>query len=107
MRLEVSDSEGASSGTYERWVNVANVPPVVQPLGEVLPLAEGEEIRLAGNVMIHLLISDSLIRCWDVDPGIDSNDIGGADDDCDVYGDEPVQALEHERRAYRHLPRHR
>ena len=48
MRLEVSDSEGASSGTYERWVSVANVPPVVQPLEEVLPLAEGEEVRLVG-----------------------------------------------------------
>ena len=84
MRLEVSDSEGASSGTYERWVNVANVPPVVQPLGEVLPLAEGEEIRLVGNATDTPSDYDSLIRCWDVDPGIDSNDIGGADDDCDV-----------------------
>ena len=27
---------------------------------------------------------------WDVDPGLDSNDIGGADDDCDVVGDELV-----------------
>ena len=90
MRLEVSDSEGASSGTYERWVNVANVPPVVQPLGEVLPLAEGEEIRLVGNATDTPSDFDSLIRCWDVDPGIDSNDIGGADDDCDVYGDELV-----------------
>ena len=29
MRLEVTDSEGASSGVEERWVNVRNVPPVL------------------------------------------------------------------------------
>jgi len=90
MRLEVSDSEGASSGTYERWVSVANVPPVVQPLDEVLPLAEGEEVRLIGNATDTVSDYDTLVRCWDVDPGLDSNDIGGADDDCDVIGDELV-----------------
>ena len=90
MRLEVSDTDGASSGTYERWVSVANVPPVVQPLEEVLPLAEGEEIRLVGNATDTPSDYDSLVRCWDVDPGRDSNDIGGADDDCDVKGDELV-----------------
>jgi hypothetical protein len=90
MRLEVSDSEGASSGTYERWVSVANVPPVVQPLEQVLPLAEGEEVRLIGNATDTPSDYDTLIRCWDVDPGLDSNDIGGADDDCDVVGDELV-----------------
>ena len=90
MRLEVSDSEGASSGTYERWVSVANVPPVVQPLEQVLPLAEGEEVRLVGNATDTPSDYDTLIRCWDVDPGLDSNDIGGADDDCDVVGDELV-----------------
>jgi hypothetical protein len=90
MRLEVSDSEGASSGTYERWVSVANVPPVVQPLEGVLPLAEGEEVRLVGNATDTPSDYDSLVRCWDIDPGLDSNDIGGADDDCDVIGDELV-----------------
>ena len=90
MRLEVSDSEGASSGTYERWVSVANVPPVVEPLEEVLPLAEGEEVRLVGNATDTPSDYDSLVRCWDVDPGLDSNDFGGADDDCDVAGDELV-----------------
>ena len=90
MRLEVSDTEGASSGTYERWVSVANVPPVVQPLQQVLPLAEGEEVRLVGNATDTPSDYDTLIRCWDVDPGLDSNDIGGADDDCDVVGDELI-----------------
>ena len=90
MRLEVSDSEGASSGTYERWVSVANVPPVVQPLEGVLPLAEGEEVRLVGNATDTPSDYDSLVRCWDIDPGLDSNDIGGADDDCDIIGDELI-----------------
>tara|TARA_Y100000766_G_scaffold136614_1_gene117562 strand:+ start:867 stop:4367 length:3501 start_codon:yes stop_codon:yes gene_type:complete len=90
MRLEVSDSEGASSGTYERWINVANVAPIVMPLEDLLPIAEGEEIRLTGNATDTPSDYDSLVRCWDVDPGIDSNDIGGADDDCDVRGDELV-----------------
>ena len=56
----------------------------------MLPIAEGEEIRLTGNATDTPSDYDSLVRCWDVDPGIDSNDIGGADDDCDVIGDELI-----------------
>ena len=29
----------------------------------------------------------SLNKCWDVDPGIDSDNQGGASDDCDIVGD--------------------
>ena len=55
-----------------------------------MPLAEGEEVRLIGNATDTPSDYDTLIRCWDIDPGLDSNDIGGADDDCDVIGDELV-----------------
>ena len=47
-------------------------------------------MRLVGNATDTASDYDTLIRCWDVDPGMDSNDIGGADDDCDVIGDELV-----------------
>ena len=30
---------------------------------------------------------DTLMRCWDIDPSMDSDDFGSADDDCDVIGD--------------------
>ena len=39
MRLEVTDSEGASSGIEERWVSVQNLPPVIEPIASVLPVA--------------------------------------------------------------------
>ncbi|MBT6972798.1 MAG: hypothetical protein HOA04_06815, partial [Euryarchaeota archaeon] len=29
---------------------------------------------------------ESLVSCWDLDPGIDKDGIGGADDDCDIIG---------------------
>ena len=65
-------------------------PTSCSATGTVLPLAEGEEVRLVGNATDTPSDYDTLIRCWDVDPGLDSNDIGGADDDCDVVGDELV-----------------
>jgi hypothetical protein len=87
IRLEVSDTDGESSMINERWVNVRNVPPVIEPLVSILPIAEGQSITITGNATDTPSDQATLIRCWDVDPGIDSNDIGGADDDCDVEGD--------------------
>ena len=87
IRLEVSDTDGESSTINERWVNVRNVPPVIEPLVSILPIAEGQSITITGNATDTVSDKDSLVRCWDIDPGVDSNDIGGADDDCDVKGD--------------------
>lgn len=87
MRLEVADSEGATSGVEERWVSVRNIPPVIEPIPSVLPIAEGQTISVSGSASDTPSDAETLVRCWDVDPSMDSNDIGSADDDCDVVGD--------------------
>ena len=87
MRLEVTDTEGASSGVEERWVTVKNVPPVIEPLPSVLPIAEGQSISVTGSSTDTPSDEGTLLKCWDVDPSMDSDDIGSADDDCDVVGD--------------------
>jgi hypothetical protein len=87
MRLEVTDTEGASSGVEERWVSVNNVPPVIEPLASTLPIAEGQSISVSGSSTDTPSDRASLIRCWDIDPSMDSDDFGSADDDCDVIGD--------------------
>ena len=87
IRLEVRDSDGEASMIEERWINIRNVPPVVQPLVSLLPIAEGQSVTIEGNSTDTESDIDSLVKCWDIDPGIDSDDIGGADDDCDITGD--------------------
>ena len=86
MRLEVTDSEGATSGIEERWVSVQNVPPTIEPIAPVLPVAEGQSIRVSGSSTDTSSDVDTLVRCWDIDPSMDSDDFGSADDDCDVIG---------------------
>ena len=81
-----SDSEGADTGVIERWVNVRNVVPTITPLLDNLPIAEGQSITLIGNASDTSSDIESLQVCWDVDPGVDSDLIGSADDDCDVNG---------------------
>ena len=87
MRLEVTDSEGASSGIEERWVSVQNLPPVIKPIPSVLPVAEGQTISVSGSSTDSPSDASTLVRCWDIDPSMDSDDLGSADDDCDVIGD--------------------
>ena len=88
IRLDVTDDDGAKSTTNERWVNIRNVPPVVQPLNSILPIAEGQSITIIGNSTDTPSDIPSLVKCWDIDPGIDSDGVGGASDDCDIVGDE-------------------
>ena len=87
MRLEVTDSEGASSGIEERWVSVQNVAPIIEPIPPVLPVAEGQSISVSGQSTDTASDVSTLVRCWDIDPSMDSDDFGSADDDCDVIGD--------------------
>ncbi len=88
IRLDVTDDDGTTSLRNERWVNIRNVPPIVQPLDSILPIAEGQSITIIGNSTDTISDIPSLIKCWDIDPGIDSDGQGGASDDCDIYGDE-------------------
>jgi len=62
---------------------------VIEPLAQTLPIAEGQSISVSGSSSDSSSdpIGQTLIRCWDIDPSMDSNDFGSADDDCDVIGD--------------------
>ena len=87
IRLEVSDTDGEASRVEERWINIRNVPPTIEPLVSLLPIAEGQSITLEGNSTDTQSDIATLVKCWDIDPGRDSDDLGGADDDCDIRGD--------------------
>ena len=87
IRLQVTDTDGESSAIEERWVNVKNVVPTIEPLDKILPVAEGQEISITGSANDTESDVSTLVRCWDIDPGIDSDDFGSAADDCDIRGD--------------------
>jgi hypothetical protein len=53
----------------------------------MLPIAEGQEITITGYSNDTESDVSTLVRCWDIDPGIDSDDYGSASDDCDIRGD--------------------
>jgi hypothetical protein len=80
------DSEDADSGWIERWVDVRNIEPHVEDLPEIMAVAEGQDINLAGIAWDTPSDMSDLIICWDVDPGADTDGIGSADDDCDIEG---------------------
>ena len=85
--VKAIDSEGEDSGWVERWVDVQNLEPQIDKLPEVMAVAEGQSFTLSGMAWDTPSDMDSLIICWDVDPGADTDGIGSADDDCDVEGE--------------------
>ena len=84
--VKAIDSEGEDSGWVERWVDVQNMEPQVQELAEVMSVAEGQSVSLSGKAWDTPSDMNSLIVCWDIDPGADTDGIGSADDDCDITG---------------------
>ena len=84
--VKAIDSEGEDSGWVERWVDVQNLEPQIEELPEVMAVAEGQSFTLSGVAWDTPSDMDSLIVCWDTDPGADTDGIGSADDDCDVEG---------------------
>ncbi len=92
VRLEVVDNDGASSGFIETWVQVENVAPVIDGLPTSLPVAESQSVQLTGRYHDTASDNQTLIACWDVDPGRNQDGVGSADDDCDVFGDTLVWA---------------
>ena len=85
--VKAIDSEGEDSGWVERWVDVQNLEPQIDKLPEVMAVAEGQSFTLSGMAWDTPSDMDSLVICWDVDPGADTDGIGSADDDCDVEGE--------------------
>ena len=84
--VKAIDSEGEDSGWVERWVDVRNLEPQIEDLAEVMAMAEGQSFSLSGVAWDTPSDMDSLVVCWDVDPGADTDGIGSADDDCDIEG---------------------
>ncbi len=84
--VKAIDSEGEDSGWVERWVDVQNLEPQIEELPEVMAVAEGQSFTLSGVAWDTPSDMESLIVCWDTDPGADTDGIGSADDDCDVEG---------------------
>ena len=84
--VKAIDSEGEESGWVERWVDVQNLEPQIEELPEVMAVAEGQSFTLSGVAWDTPSDMESLIVCWDTDPGADTDGIGSADDDCDVEG---------------------
>ena len=84
--VKAIDSEGQDSGWVERWVDVQNLEPQIEELPEVMAVAEGQSFTLSGVAWDTPSDMESLIVCWDTDPGADTDGIGSADDDCDVEG---------------------
>ena len=86
--VKAIDSEDFDSGWIERWVDVQNVQPMIDPLPDILPVAEGQPVTLSGTAWDTESDMSTLKVCWDIDPGVDSDGIGSADDDCDVVGND-------------------
>ena len=84
--VKAIDSEGEDSGWVERWVDVQNLEPQIEELPEVMAVAEGQSFTLSGVAWDTPSDMESLVVCWDTDPGADTDGIGSADDDCDVEG---------------------
>jgi hypothetical protein len=87
IRVKAIDSEDVESGWIERWIDVVNVPPLVEDLPEMMAIAEGQTIAMTGVAYDTPSDRESLVICWDMDPGEDSDLTGSADDDCDVIGE--------------------
>jgi len=87
IAMEVLDDDGESSNVVNGWVDVRNVPPIVQSFGNQLPVGEDREFSLVGSYTDTLSDIDSLVVCWDVNFEIDLDQNGDTQDDCDFVGD--------------------
>ena len=85
ITLRVVDDNGLFTEA-EILVEVQNVAPTITRLSDPLPIAEGQLLKLDAEVNDTSSDRESLVSCWDLDPGIDKDGVGGADDDCDIIG---------------------
>ncbi len=84
--LVVTDDDGESAETLTVAIEVENVAPTVDPISNPLPVAEDGEITITATVWDTLGDLENLQNCFDLDPETNSDDEGGADDDCDLEG---------------------
>lgn len=88
VALEVFDDDEESTGVVNGWVRVHNVPPTIEPFDEnsMPPVWEDSIADITGVYSDTPSDVDSLVACWDLDPYMNSDSDGSADDDCDIAG---------------------
>ena len=86
IALQVFDDDEESSGVISGWVRVANAPPVIESFEAPLPLWEDARTLYTATYTDTASDLESLVACWDLDPAVDSDQAGSADDDCDIEG---------------------
>lgn len=87
ITLMVTDDNSEMS-EKSALVMVHNIPPMIEEISDPLPIAEGQSVSLDAKVDDTPSDRETLRVCWDIDPGINSDEIGDADDDCNVMGPE-------------------
>jgi PKD repeat protein len=92
VSLDVYDNDDASSGPEQAWFEVTNVAPWIEPFSELLPVAEDQIVEVTAVFGDTASDVDTLVRCWDLDLIVNSDEIGAADDDCDIGGDTMANA---------------
>jgi len=86
VALDVYDDDEASSGVVDGWFEVANVAPWIEPFDELLPIGEDKVLEVTGVFNDTESDLSTLIPCWDLDPVVNADETGAADDDCDIKG---------------------
>jgi hypothetical protein len=84
--MQVFDDDDESSGLVSRYARVHNVPPTIEPFEQQLPLWEDAVSSFTAEYSDTPSDVESLVACWDLDPFINADNDGTADDDCDVNG---------------------
>jgi hypothetical protein len=92
VSLDVYDNDDASSGPEQAWFEVTNVAPWIEPFSELLPFAEDQIVEVTAVYGDTASDVDTLVRCWDLDLIVNSDETGSADDDCDIEGDTMANA---------------
>ncbi len=88
IAMEVFDDDEESTGVVNGWVRVHNIPPTIEPFDEnsMPPVWEDSVADITGVYSDTPSDVDSLVACWDLDPYMNSDSDGSADDDCDITG---------------------
>ena len=84
--LLLTDNNNENSFLYTRWIRVHNVAPVVEEIPTQVPVGEERELVIQGVASDTQSDMNSLEICWDIDPVVNSDLLGTADDDCDYEG---------------------
>ena len=87
VSLDVYDDDNASTGVVRGWIEVSNVAPWIEPFDDLLPIGEDQILTVTAGFGDSPSDVDSLVACWDLDPMVNSDETGAADDDCDIEGE--------------------